>query len=234
MSMKPTNEPESPGFIRRWLDTLPDVQLTDIAPDPERTAVCSTDMINAFLREGAISSPRVNQLTGPVVDLIQRAWDYGVRYFAFTQDTHTEDNPEFQAYPPHAIANTSESDMITELARLPFADAFAVFEKNSLNPSIGTGFDAWWDKHRDLTTVIVTGNCTDLCVYQLAMHLRMRANALGIQGFSVIVPANAVQTFDIPETDDAPPGTAHPGDFFDDVFLYHMASNGIRVVRSIS
>jgi nicotinamidase-related amidase len=124
--------------------------------------------------------------------------------------------------------------MITELARLPFADAFAVFEKNSLNPSIGTGFDAWWDKHRDLTTVIVTGNCTDLCVYQLAMHLRMRANALGIQGFSVIVPTNAVQTFDIPETDDAPPGTAHPGDFFDDVFLYHMASNGIRVVRSIS
>lgn len=234
MSTNSAMDPTTPAFIQHWLDTLPDVRLGDIAPHPERTAVCTTDMINAFLREGALSSPRVNGLTGPVVDLMQAAWDHGVRHFAFTQDTHTEDNPEFRAYPPHAVAGTSESEMIPELARLPFADSFRIFEKNSLNPSIGTGFDAWWDERRDLQTVIVAGNCTDLCVYQLAMHLRMRANALGLHEFAVIVPANAVETFDIPETDDAPPGTAHPGDYFHNVFLYHMASNGIRVVRSIT
>lgn len=225
---------ETPAFITRWLDTLPDVTIGQIAPDPARTAVCSTDMINAFLREGALSSPRVNQLAEPVAELMQTAWDHGVRLFAFTQDTHTEDNPEFQAYPPHAIAGTSESQMIAELANLPFADSFNVFEKDSLHPAINTGFDAWWDEHRDIETAIVTGNCTDLCVYQLAMHLRTRANALSLQEFQVIVPANTVDTFDIPQLEGEPEGTAHPGDFFHDVFLYHMASNNIRVVKSIT
>lgn len=226
--------PETPAFIQRWLDTLPDVSIDEIAPDPKRTGIFCTDMINAFLREGALASPRVNQLTEPVVNLVETAWNHGVRSFVFTQDTHAEDNPEFQAYPPHAIAGTSESDMIPELARLPFADSFTIIEKDSLNPAIDTKFDAWWDSHRDLQTAIVAGNCTDLCVYQLAMHLRIRANALGLQEFAVIVPANAVDTFDIPERDDLSPGAAHPGDFLHTVFLYHMASNGIRVVRSIT
>ncbi len=234
MSTNAATAPVIPAFIQDWLDTLPDAHIGEVAPNPDRTAILSADMINGFLREGPLSSPRVNQLTGPVVELVETAWGHGVRQFAFMQDTHTEDNPEFQSYPPHCLAATSESDMIPELARLPFADSFTLVKKNSLNPAIETGFDAWWDERRDLQTAIVVGDCTDLCVYQLAMHLRMRANALGIQEFAVIVPANAVDTFDIPETEDAPPGTAHPADFFHHVFLYHMASNGIRVVRSIT
>lgn len=229
-----STKPGTPEFVQRWLDTLPDVQLDDIAPDPKLAAVFSTDMTNGFLREGALASPRVNQLTEPVVTLVQAAWDHGVRSFVFTQDTHSEDTPEFQAYPPHCVAGTPESEMIVELARLPFAESFTTVPKNSLNPAIETRFDAWWDKHRDLQTAIVVGNCTDLCVYQLAMHLRMRANALDNHDFAVIVPANAVDTFDIPEQDDLTPGDAHPGEFFHDVFLYHMASNGIRVVRSVA
>ena len=66
------------------------------------------------------------------------------------------------------------------------------------------------------------------------MHLRMRANALNLATFEVIVPANAVQTFDIPDSPEATAGQAHPGDFFHDVFLYHMAANGIRIVASIA
>jgi len=225
---------ETPAFIRRWLDTLPEVRLDDIVPDPERGALVSADMINGFLREGPLSSPRVNQLTEPVAGLVRAAWDHGIRHFAFMQDTHTEDNPEFQSYPPHSVAGTSESDMIPELARLPFAESFTIVEKNSLNPAIETSFDAWWDQRREIETAIVVGNCTDLCVYQLAMHMRMRANALNLHGFTVIVPMNAVDTFDIPERDDLTPGDAHPGDFFHEVFLYHMASNGIRIVRSIT
>lgn len=224
---------ETPEFITRWLDTLSATNIDEVAPDPENTAVFSADMINGFLREGSLSSPRVNTLTEPVVSTVQTAWDHGVREFVFMQDTHTEDNPEFQAYPPHAIAGTSESDMIPELANLPFADSFTIVQKNSLSPAVETEFDAWWDEHMHLRTAIVVGNCTDLCTYQLAMHLRMRANALGIMDFVVVVPANATQTFDIPDEAEQPAGNAHPGDFFHNVFLYHMASNGIRIVTSI-
>ena len=93
---------------------------------------------------------------------------------------------------------------------------------------------AWWGANRDLTTAIVVGDCTDLCVYQLAMLLRLRANALNLRNFTVIVAANTVDTFDIPESPYAAPGSAHPGDFFHHVFLYHMAQNGIRIVRAIT
>ena len=224
----------TPAFVTRWIEHLPDVPMEEIAPDPKATGVFSADMINGFLREGALSSNRVDQLTAPVLNLLQRTWDYGVRHYVFLQDTHTEDNPEFRSYPPHCIAGTSESEMIPEIANLPFTDAFTVIEKNSLHPAVETTFNELWDEQRHIDRAIVVGDCTDLCVNHLAMHLRMRANALGLQNFEVIIPANCVDTFDIPESDDLEPGMAHPGDFFHDVFLYHLASAGVRVVRSIT
>lgn len=233
MTQHDTATAPTPAFITRWLETLPDVRIEEIAPEPATTGIFSADLINGFLREGALASPRIDALTEPVVRLLHRAWDYGVKHYVFLQDTHTEDNPEFRAYPPHCIAGTSESEMIPELARLPFADAFHIIEKNSLHPAVETGFNDLWDQQRHIDRAIVIGDCTDLCVNHLAMHLRMRANALGLHEFDVIIPANCVNTFDIPDSEDADPGTAHPGDFFHNVFLYHLASNGIRVVNSI-
>ena len=79
----------------------------------------------------------------------------------------------------------------------------------------------------------MVGNCTDLCTYHLAMHLRLRANAHNLAGYRVIVPTNCVATFDIPIAPDLAPGAAHPGPFFHDVFLYHMAQNGIEIMSNI-
>lgn len=223
-----------PPFVARWLETVPAARLDQVAPDPTTAAVIGTDIINAFLREGALSSERVDRITEPVVDLVQRAWDYGIRDFVFLQDTHPPDTPEFEAYPPHAIAGTSESEMIAELAALPFAGHFKIIEKNSLHPAINTEFDDWLDAHPDIRTAIVIGDCTDLCVTELALHLRLRANAHGVQGFQVVVPMDCVDTFDIPDSPDLPPGVAHPGDFFHAVWLYYLASNNIRIVRTLS
>ena len=123
--------------------------------------------------------------------------------------------------------------MIPELTALPFADTFTIIPKNSLSPAIATSFDSWLEAHPDLSTAIVVGDCTDLCTYQLAMHLRMRANARNLQNLDVIVSANTVDTYDLP-AETAPTGVfPHPGDFFHQVFLYHMALNGIRVVREL-
>lgn len=85
---------------------------------------------------------------------------------------------------------------------------------------------------RDL---IVVGNCTDLCVYNLTMHLRLRANAYSLKKQRVIVPANAVDTFDM-SVDVARNvgGMAHPGNFFHYLFLYHMVINGVQVVKEIT
>lgn len=224
---------DTPAFVTEWLDTLTDATLADVAPDPDVTAVFSADMINGFVHEGPLASDRVKALASPVVSVFQAAWDHGVREFVLLQDTHDPSTPEFRAYPPHCVAGTLESSTIADLADLPFHDNFTIVEKNSLNPAVKTTFDAWLDAHSSIENAIVVGDCTDLCTYQLAMHLRMRANALNSQKFDVIVPANAVDTFDIPAKG-AEVGQAHPGDFFHHVFLYHMMSNGIRIVRSLS
>ncbi|HVL25271.1 MAG TPA: isochorismatase family protein [Thermomicrobiales bacterium] len=230
----PTADTLTPEFITDWLATLEPSTLAELVPDPDTAAFFSADVINGFFRFGPLASPRVDALTQPIVELFTRGWEHGIHEFVLLQDTHTPDNPEFRSYPPHAVAGTDESAMIPELAGLPFAEHFTVIEKNSLHPAIETGFDAWWDEHRDLTRAIVVGDCTDLCVYQLAMYLRMRANALNLRDVEVIVPINAVDTFDIPLGPGVDVGSAHPGDFFHDVFLYHMASNGIRVVPMLT
>lgn len=227
------NSTSTPAFVTDWLTTVPSASLDSLVPEPERAAFFSADLINGFVHFGPLASPRVEGIVSNVVDLLHRGWDHGIQEFVLFEDTHHPDTPEFNAYPPHALRGDSESDTIPELANLPFAEHLTVIEKNSLNPAIETSFDAWWDDHREINRAIVVGDCTDLCVYQLAMHLRMRANALNLQDFDVIVPADVVQTFDIPDDPDRP-GAAHPGDFFHDVFLYHMASNGIRVVSSIT
>ncbi|MBI3733581.1 MAG: isochorismatase family protein [Chloroflexi bacterium] len=56
--------------------------------------------------------------------------------------------------------------------------------------------DAWLDAH-PLDTVIVVGDCTDICVFLLALHLRTRANARN-QSLRIIVPAHCVDTYDLP------------------------------------
>jgi nicotinamidase-related amidase len=192
-------------------------------------------MTVGFCRKGALASTRVGALAEPVAELFKLAYARGVRRFVLTQDTHDPHTPEFDAWPVHCVRGTEEAETIPELATLPFARDFVIFEKNALSPNDGTGFDAWLDANPDLATAIVAGDCTDLCVYQLAMHLRIRANAFNRAPFEVVVPANVVDTYDLPPDRAHEIGaTPHPGDFFHQVFLYHLALNGIRVVRALT
>jgi nicotinamidase-related amidase len=192
-------------------------------------------MTIGFCREGNLASPRVGALVEPVVDLFERAHALGAGHFVLLQDTHHPETPEFDAWPVHCVRGSAEAEMVPELRDLPFSATFTVVEKNSLHPGVETEFDAWLDRHPALRTAIVVGNCTDLCVYQLAMHLRVRHNARNVAGVRVVVPANAVDTYDLPEDAARAVGAMpHPGDFFHQVFLYHMALNGIEVVRDLS
>jgi hypothetical protein len=67
------------------------------------------------------------------------------------------------------------------------------------------------------------------------MHLRLRANVMGLRDARVIVPANCVQTYDMPVETAAQFGILpHDGDLLHSVFLYHMALNGVEVVRRLT
>ena len=223
-----------PEFITRWYERLQPRPLAEVIADPASAAIFSTDMTVGFCERGNLASARVGVLKEPVVDLFERAHALGVRHFVLAQDTHHPETPEFEAWPVHCVRGTDEAETIPELNSLPFANLLTVIEKNSLHPALETEFDPWLDAHPGLRIAIVVGNCTDLCVYQLAMHLRVRHNARNVPGMLVIVPADAVDTYDLPVEDAAAIGAfPHPGDFFHLVFLYHMALNGIQVVREL-
>jgi hypothetical protein len=66
------------------------------------------------------------------------------------------------------------------------------------------------------------------------MHLKLDANAHN-RTLRVIVPANAVQTYDTPLEVAREIGILpHDGDTLHLLFLYHMRVNGIEVVRAIA
>ncbi len=221
-------------YLEAWYAALPAADLAGIVgAHPERVAVCSIDMIDGFCTEGPLAGPRVQALIPRVVEVFSRAHELGVRNFVLTQDTHDPDTPEFKAYPPHCIRGTAESRTVRELAELPFANIVTTIEKNSLSSHIGTGLGDWLRARPQLDTFVIVGDCTDLCVYSVAMHLRLEANALNLQR-RVIVPASAVDTFDTPVSVARELGImAHDGDLHHVLFLHHMAQNGVEVVAEL-
>jgi len=222
------------SFLTDWTAALPSMQASTVFQKPETSAILSVDMTNAFCREGNLASPRVAALINPITRLLQLAWDSGVRQIVLSQDCHTPDAYEFDAYAPHAVCGSSESEAVDEIKALPFYDQMMVFNKNSVAAEKNTGLNPWIESHPWLSTFIVVGDCTDICVYTLAMHLRTWANAFERE-WRVIVPADCVDTYDLPlEAARSIGAMPHPGDLLHTVFLYHMALNGIEVVRNIT
>lgn len=222
------------SYLEHWYEHLPTPTLAEvIGDDPANVVLMSVDMINGFCKEGPLASERVGALAGPVVSIFQRAYDLGVRNLVLTQDTHDPNTEEFQAYPPHCVRGTAESEAIDELKALPFYNDITIIEKNALNSYVHTTLNEWLAQRPNLETFIIVGDCTDLCVYATAMHARIEANARTIHR-RVIVPASTVDTFDITvNTAQAAGIKAHDGDLHHVLFLHHMALNGVEVVRDL-
>lgn len=219
--------------VDRWYNQLPTLELTDVITDPDRAALLCVDLTVGFAYEGDLASPRVAGVVPPIVDLFRRAHEIGLRHFLLPQDAHEAEAVEFEAFAPHAVAGTKEAQTVPELLDLPFSNLFWIFPKNSINPFLQKDLVAWVKEHPGIDTYIAVGDCTDFCVYQMAMHLRLEANALGMER-RVIVPANCVDTFHISvETAEQLGILPHHGDLIHYLFLHHMATNKIEVVREL-
>jgi nicotinamidase-related amidase len=225
------------GWLEGWAGGLPAVDLEGFIRAeglrPEHVAVISADLVNGFCYEGPLASPRIAAIVEPSAKLFSRAHKLGVRDFVLVQEYHTEHAVEFEQYGPHCVRGTHEADTVQPLKNLPFSDLFTVMHKNSLHPAYGTEFDAWMAEHPGLRAFIVVGDCTDLCTYQVVLHLKLSANARD-ERVHVIVPADCVDTYDLPvdaaRTIGAMP---HDANLLHPLFLYHMALNGATVCSSV-
>ncbi len=222
--------------LEDWMSRLEPLSLEAYVREAgggEHVGIFCVDVIVGFCTEGPLQSDRIRAIVNPIRDLMLRAWELGVRAFVLPQDNHPPSSPEFSDYPPHCIVGTSECQTVPELMSLPFSDRFVIIPKKSISSAVRTDLPDWVDRHPEITHRIVVGDCTDLCTYQLAIYLKTEATARDV-ACSVLVPADCVDTYDIPVSAATEAGIPpHPGDLFHSLFLYHMALNGIRVVRAL-
>jgi nicotinamidase-related amidase len=225
------------GWLEGWIGGLVVVDLAEFMRaeglGPENVAVVSADLVNGFCYEGPLASPRIAAIVEPSASLFRRAHELGVRDFVLVQEYHTEHAAEFEQYGPHCIRGTREADAVQPLKDLPFSELFRVVHKNSLHPAYGTDFDAWLAERPGLKAFIVVGDCTDLCTYQVTLHLKLSANARD-ERVHVIVPADCVDTYDLPVDVARNIGAMpHDANLLHPLFLYHMALNGATVCASV-
>lgn len=224
------------AWMLDWKDNLRSLSLSMLTQQGANTVgIVSVDVIEGFCHVGPLSSPRVKNIVQPIARLFELAWSQGVRDIALPQDTHPPDAVEFAQYGVHCVRDTVESETVEAFRQLPFFDQIAVFPKNSINSGIAPGFNDWVAARPYIHNWIIAGDCTDLCTYQLAMHLRLSANQNQRQGLRVILPVNTVDTYDMPVTTAAELGIVpHDAEFLHLVFLYHMMLNGIEIVTEIT
>jgi nicotinamidase-related amidase len=221
-------------WLSEWYSNLKPLSLREVVDDPARVAICSVDMLKGFCYEGKLSSSRAAACVKPTVDLFQRAYGQGARNFVLIQEWHNKGAEEFNAYGSHCVQGTQEAETIPELTALPFARDFVVVRKNSLHTIVGTSMEQWLENHAGVDTFVVVGVCTDLCVYDMVMDLKLRANAQDTKR-RVIVPANAVSTYDLPvAVADQVDALPHDAELLHPLFLYMMTLNKIEVVKELT
>ena len=220
-------------WLTSWEQNLSVKNIHDLQTDPKRIAVICVDMVVGFCHKGPLASAEVKSIIPDVVSLFNSAHKAGVEHFILVQDAHHNEAVEFAAYPPHCQKGTEEAETIPEIKQLPFVDTFTLIEKNSLSPAYNTEFDTYITNHSEIDTFIIVGDCTDLCIYSMAMHLRLSANAHNLQR-KVIVPANAVSTYDMSvEAAKRLGAFPHPEKLLHPLFLYHMALNAVEIYKDV-
>lgn len=203
--------------IYDMLEKLPSVRLSDLQPD--KTALVIVDMINGFVREGALKSPRAEELIPGITRLSKACDKLQISKIAFA-DCHTDESPEFDSYPEHCLGGTSESEIVDEIKE---TGGYTLIPKNSTNGFLEEEFQNWLKKNQDLDTFIVTGVCTDICVQQFAITLKTWFNAMNRKS-RVIVPVSMVDTYDL---------GVHDAELTNVMALYNMSINGVELVTDI-
>ncbi len=208
---------------------------------PEHIYVVYVDILMGFCECGHLSSPLVNEVVKPIADWTEYIFKKGflARNLVFLNDCHPKDAVEFEAFAPHCMRDTEEARVVPSLRKyLELAEEQEqVFLKNATNGlfgknAIGIRFCDWLENvfQKGKSAFIVIGDCTDLCIYQNAMGIRLLANELNART-RVIVPKAHVRTYDLPvESAESLGVMAHDAKYLETVFFYHMIANGIEVI----
>lgn len=212
---------KSLATLENIVESFQDIPTLEAAPfNHAQTLLLHIDIVEGFLNYGALHSKKVAKIVPAVVTLNEKLMDTTK---VFVLDEHPEGAEEFDAYPPHCIAGSGESDLVQEL--LPFIqDEKLVFKKNSTNAFHAPGFAKWLEENTP-TNIILVGDVTDICVLQAGLTLRTWFNEHNLE-VRMIVPIEGVDTFDLEVT-------LHDADLHNLFALYNLRMNGLEIIRNL-
>lgn len=177
------------------------------------------DMINGFVREGAMSSQKIEHIVPKVEELVKKFTEDDDKLVMFIRDTHEKDAVEFKKFPVHCVKNTSESENIDELKK--YESMALVHEKNSTSAIFAPDFLKSINEMKKLDEVVVVGCCTDICVLNLAIPLQNYFDQHN-KSIRITVPKDAVETYDAP---------FHKADEWNEMAYRFMEQSGIKLVK---
>jgi len=142
------------------------------------------NMVNGFLdpRGSLFCGEDGRKIIPFVAKLIQERQGLGWPVIYLT-DSHDVDDGEFEAYGPHCIRGTWESELIPELPR----NTHSIIRKRTLSGFCNTRLGHKLQE-LNIRDADVVGVCTDICVLLTAIELRIR-------GYRPRVQEKGVATF---------------------------------------
>ena len=188
--MSPTGLPQNSTVA------IPDIPVEDQLSLPvANTAVIVVDMQNDFVRpDGALHVEAAPQTVEGIAAFIDQARSQGVQ-IVYTQDTHSEDDREFDLWPPHCIQGSQGWQIIDELSP---HDSDLVVQKNRYDGFYATPLDHYLSHVWDIDNLVIVGTVANICVGQTAASAGLRwygviACADGISAMTAFDQASALR-----------------------------------------
>lgn len=144
------------------------------------------DMLNDFIDEkGALfCGPAARGIIPFIQQELIRFRERG-NPIIFLQDTHTEDDLEFERFPPHCVDGAWGQEIIPELSPEPGDN---IVRKNRFSGFFGTRLETLLQE-TGADTVEVVGVCTSICVMDTV-------GGLADRDYHIVVPREGVADFD--------------------------------------
>jgi len=175
------------------------------------------DMINGFVKEGALADKQINNITPNIIKLIKENIKNDDEIITF-QDGHSKNSKEFESFPVHCVLGTKEAELIDEL--MPYKDKMKLIRKNSTSGLVTSELLKYMEeKGKQLEEIVITGCCTDICVINFALPLKNYINEHNLN-IKVKIYKNAVETYDSP---------IHNREEYNEIAFKIMNLNGIEI-----
>lgn len=163
--------------------------LEEVRLVPSRTALVIVDMQNDFVKEGgSLLVPDAESTIPEIRGLLDAARENGMKV-VFTQDTHTDGDPEWEIWPEHAREGNWGWRIVEDLE--PREDETVIRKVR---------YDAFYGTHLDhflrlwgVDTLIICGTVANICVHYTAASAALR-------WYEVVIPkdaTSALETFDL-------------------------------------